>query len=408
MMIEVLDFHYRWAEEEEDRPLLHLVIIEEPEVHLHAQPQQVFINKIMAIIEGLSQKEPLFTSQMIVTTHSPHIIYESSFTPIRYFRRISNADVGNYSEVLNLSNFHETEKNTRDFLLQYMKLTHCDLFFADAAILVEGNVERLLLPLMIEKAAPQLKSCYLSILELGGAFAHLFKNLIHFLGLTTLVITDLDSVHPTPAKSLKSEEDEFVDPADFLEEDDEDDLMEAVGSGVCMVHTQNAVTSNQTLIQWLPKLTNISELLDAMADLKTIAPTEANPAKVCVAFQTRQFVTWHEEKMEMAGRTFEEAFAYENLAWCQDIKQKSLKLRVVRKKLSPPLAEVAQKIHDKVRGNNFNKTDFALALMMVELSEWKVPTYIAEGLQWLSEQLKVTDAFESLAGVASTKVEETS
>jgi hypothetical protein len=175
-----------------------------------------------------------------------------------------------------------------------------------------------------------------------------------------------------------------------------------------MVHTQNAVTSNQTLIQWLPKLTNISELLDAMADLKTIAPTEANPAKVCVAFQTRQFVTWHEEKMEMAGRTFEEAFAYENLAWCQDIKQKSLKLRVVRKKLSPPLAEVAQKIHDKVRGNNFNKTDFALALMMVELSEWKVPTYIAEGLQWLSEQLKVTDAFESLAGVASTKVEETS
>jgi hypothetical protein len=46
--------------------------------------------------------------------------------------------------------------------------------------------------------------------------------------------------------------------------------------------------------------------------------------------------------------------------------------------------------------------------MMVELSEWKVPTYIAEGLQWLSEQLKVTDAFESLAGVASTKVEETS
>ena len=49
--------------------------------------------------------------------------------------------------MLNLSDFTAAEDpDTRDFLLQYMKLTHCDLFFADAAVLVEGNVERLLLP----------------------------------------------------------------------------------------------------------------------------------------------------------------------------------------------------------------------------------------------------------------------
>ncbi len=66
--------------------------------------------------------------------------------------------------------------------------------------MVEGNVERLLLPLMINKSAPKLNSTYLSILEVGGAFAHLFKDLIEFLGLTTLIITDLDSVRPKVRK----------------------------------------------------------------------------------------------------------------------------------------------------------------------------------------------------------------
>ena len=124
--------------------------------------------------------------------------------------------------MLNLSTFCDTEKDTSDFLLQYMKLTHCDLFFADAAILVEGNVERLLLPLMIEKEAPQLKSNYLSILELGGAFAHKFKNLIHFLGLTALVITDLDSVLPKPEKGANGEDGKVAAPVEDQVEDEED------------------------------------------------------------------------------------------------------------------------------------------------------------------------------------------
>ena len=97
--------------------------------------------------------------------------------------------------MLNLSAFYEqTENPTRDFLARYLKLTHCDLFFADAAVLVEGNVERLLLPQMIAKVAPQLQSVYLSILEIGGAFGHRFRTLIEYLGITALIVTDIDSV----------------------------------------------------------------------------------------------------------------------------------------------------------------------------------------------------------------------
>jgi predicted ATP-dependent endonuclease of OLD family len=345
------------------------------------------------------------STQLIVTTHSPHIIYESRFDPIRYFRRKYNPQFGNYSDVLNLSKFYETENDTRGFLLQYMKLTHCDLFFADAAILVEGNVERLLLPLMIERVAPQLKSCYLSILELGGAFAHKFKSLIQFLGLTTLVITDLDSVHSKLVSAPKADGNNATNVTDTTEEGGEDDPMGVIGSRICMADSAGSVTANQTLIRWIPKLLNISDLLNAKADLKSPAPTETEPAKVYVAFQTRQLVTWNEEREALAGRTFEEAFAYENLAWCQDTKQKALGLQVVTNKTSPLLAEVVQKIHKRVKGGSFNKTGFALALMMSDPAEWNVPNYIVEGLHWLSDQLTtITTKPVAVAAAAGMKI----
>ena len=135
-----------------------------------------------------------YTSQLVVTTHSTHILYERGFRPIRYFRR-SRAQNVSTSDVLNLSVFYDsTDPDVRSFLERYLKLAHCDLFFADGTVLVEGNVERLLLPQMIANAAPRLQSTYLTVLEIGGAFGYRFKTLIEFLGLTTLIITDLDSV----------------------------------------------------------------------------------------------------------------------------------------------------------------------------------------------------------------------
>jgi len=58
---------------------------------------------------------------------------------------------------------------------------------------------------MIESAALRLRSSALTILEVGGAFAHRFKELMEFVGITTLVITDIDSVYPTAAEVIATD-----------------------------------------------------------------------------------------------------------------------------------------------------------------------------------------------------------
>jgi predicted ATP-dependent endonuclease of OLD family len=378
MVIEVLDFHARWTEEKEERAPLHLVIIEEPEAHLHAQLQQVFIRKILAILP--EEDASLFSTQLIVTTHSPHIIYESGFTPIRYFRRSNASGAGQTSEVLNLSDFYgKTKKETQRFLQQYMKLTHCDLFFADAVILVEGNVERLLLPLMIGKSAPRLQLSYLSVLEVGGAFAHCFKELIEFLGQTTLVITDLDSVSAKAVDALAKSEASV--------EDDED--LETVRRAVsCMAGSPDAVTSNNMLKEWLPRLTSVPELLAAKEELKIQKSTDGKRGLIRVCYQTVQKIAWKEEVAELAGRTLEESFALENLEWCQHADQKDLQLKVAPKSKVCSLEEIAEKVFKRVDGGGFKKTEFALGLMTKAPESWNVPAYIHEGLLWLSAQLE--------------------
>lgn len=304
-------------------------------------------------------------------------MYERGFQPIRYFRR-EGTGVAQASKVLNLSEFYRTTANpSRDFLERYLKLTHCDLFFADAAVLVEGNVERLVMPQMIAKAAPGLRSCYLSVLEIGGAYAHLFRTLIEFLGITTLVVTDLDSVNG-PA-----DEDEDGDAEAVEAEDGADEV--AAGS-TCTPETPDAVTSNQMLAQWLPGRNRIDELLGADAAAKTIAADEFGLGAIRVTYPCTVNIERNGEQIERAGRTLEVAFAFDNLDWTQEAANRELRLRV---RAPQNLEGLAEKLHNKVHSSSYKKTDFALALLAKDPNAWNVPHYIAEGLEWLEATLDV-------------------
>jgi hypothetical protein len=152
-----------------------------------------------------------------------------------------------------------------------------------------------------------------------------------------------------------------------------------------MVHELNAVTSNQTLIQWLPRLAAVSDLLAATPAQKVQPRADGMRALIRVAYQTSVKATWRGETKTLTGRTLEEAFALENLAWSQEKERAELRLRV---KGSAQLAvdELFKRLHKKIKSSSFNKTDFALALL-AQSPDWTVPAYIREGLEWLEEEV---------------------
>jgi predicted ATP-dependent endonuclease of OLD family len=380
MVVEILDLHARWKADMEQRAPLHLIFIEEPEGHLHAQLQQVFIRNVLELMNDAEEDGGIWKSQTVITTHSPHILHERGFKPIRYFRR-QNIDGDQTTEVLNLSEFYNKTPNERDFLQRYLKLTHCDLFFADAAILVEGNVERLLLPVMIEQEASSLRSACLSILEVGGAFGHRFRSLIEFLGLIALVITDLDSVEPV---AVAAEDGDDVTEFEVPNAEEGQQAVKKSGTA-CLPSVRNALTSNQTLIQWLPKRQTVAELLAATEAEKLQQAQGGNGFKVRVAFQLQTEVTWNNQTANLCGRTLEEAFGLENAVWSQDDAQRHVGLKLRGNPASP--ADLAAGLHKRVSGKSFDKTKFALGVLTELPQSWRVPLYIKEGLKWLANEV---------------------
>ena len=74
-------------------PPLHLVLIEEPEAHLHTQVQQVFIRQAYKVLRKHSDlgASKALKTQLVVSTHSSHIAHECDFDHLRYFRRLPAA-----------------------------------------------------------------------------------------------------------------------------------------------------------------------------------------------------------------------------------------------------------------------------------------------------------------------------
>ena len=337
--------------------LLHIVLIEEPEAHLHAQVQQVFIKKAYGVLRAQSRlKEGPFSTQLIVSTHSSHIAHELDFTCLRHFRRepaTKKSEVP-IARVVNLSKTFGGQDETSKFATRYLRATHCDLFFADAAILVEGSAERMLVPHFIRSKFPKLYQSHISLLEIGGAHAHRLKPLLETLGLLSLIITDLDSVEANGTSKVRPER----------------------GKG----HR----SGNTTVKDWVPKKESLDDLLDLADGAK-----ETADHLVRVAYQCPVMVKYTKNKAEEEALpyTFEDSLALMNLELFRGYKDpigllKKLKTAMEKKTLEEAHVEMFSNLQ---KGS---KAEMALELLyLTDPEQVTPPVYISDGLRWLEKAL---------------------
>lgn len=338
---------------------LHLVLIEEPEAHLHAQVQQVFIRKAYDTLRNHDnlKENTRFSTQLVISTHSSYIAHEIDFTSLRYFKRELSNSKGKVttSKVVNLSKTFGKQDDTTKFAIRYLKTTHCDLFFADAAILVEGPAERMLVPHFI-KHDSQLFNSYVSILEIGGSHAHRLQPLIESLGIITLVITDIDSIDPANTRSKTQPE-----------------------------TNKNYETGNDTLKTWWPKEKSLDKLLtlDSTAKNDTSFPVK-------VAFQTPISVPQKATNVTVYPYTFEDSLVMQNRESFEKITKGSGLLKgMVEASKKTDIKESATAMYDAITKTGAKKAEFALELLFFEDPKTlTTPSYIKDGLDWLEIQLK--------------------
>ena len=300
---------------------------------------------------------------MIVSSHSSYIAHEAGFDKLCYFKRkpATNTTEVPYAEVVDLSMVFgvSTKKtpvdeveNTKKFVSRYLKTTHCDLFFANGIILVEGAAERMLIPHFISHKYPEsLNQSYISILEVGGAHAQRLKPLIEALGLPTLVVPDTDATF------------------------NGDKIWPQRGKGYKF--------GSDALKDWF----HLSgKTLDEVLDLPDIQKIKGN---VRVAYQCGIQVDYNNDgkSQEAIPYTFEDAIALTNLNVFKKLTSSTGMVKKMHKAtLEDDLDKCSEKLYEALDGT---KAKMALDLLYdVDPDDLKIPKYVKQGLDWLDNELE--------------------
>jgi len=153
--------------------IFNVLLVEEPEAHLHPQYQNTFfgyLNKLQD--KGL---------QIFMTSHSPTITAKSDLKNITILQK-QNHQI----KALSFANLGEDDFSitNRKHLRKFLDTTKSQMFFASGVILVEGIVEAILIPILSKKFLKpksfDLEKEGVELVNIGGVafehFAKLFNN----------------------------------------------------------------------------------------------------------------------------------------------------------------------------------------------------------------------------------------
>jgi predicted ATP-dependent endonuclease of OLD family len=392
---------------------INLLFIEEPEAHTHPQMQSVFIKNIKHLVgkvvrnrEGVER--PL---QTLVSTHSSHIVADSNFDDIKYFQKINGQTRSRNLRELEEKYANTSRKGHYKFLKQYLTLNRSQLFFADKAILVEGDTERILLPAMMRKldqkdeaaawtagiSAPlALLSQNITIVEVG-AHSHIYELFLDFIGVKTLIITDIDSV----------KEKELLDEAGNVR-------INADGSAkkVRIAHAIEGAThtSNYSLQHYHGGDAELDYYLGLEFNQKTLRK-DADTGAWSAHLDGKLLCVYQISESNNVGtsyhaRSFEDAFFHLNRAFVEDVTVRvdetvgfpSLKKRELKKYIGEQINSYQMAVDGITK-----KPSFAIEILLnsassivsvitpneeskafdFEFDNWITPRYIEEGLKWI-------------------------
>ena len=160
-------------------PSLCVLAFEEPESHLAPH----YSGRVARLINELAAAP---VGQAVITTHSPSFMRRMDPGTVRYFR-LSQKGTCEVRRLILPSDPAEEEKYVR-----LAVMAHPELYFAKAVVLVEGDSEEIVIPLLLEVHGLAVDPSFISVVPLAGRYVNHFWRLLAELGIPHVTLLDYD------------------------------------------------------------------------------------------------------------------------------------------------------------------------------------------------------------------------
>ena len=157
--------------------LFPLLLIEEPEAHLHPSLQYKLLKYIRARVERTNDSRQVF-----LTSHSTHITSASELDSI-ICMGAPTKDLGvrvSYPGRVFANN--PEGRASKKYVERFLDATKSNMLFAKGVIFVEGIAEQLLIPCLAEYIGAPLEEKHVAVIAVGGST---FKHFLPIFGATT-------------------------------------------------------------------------------------------------------------------------------------------------------------------------------------------------------------------------------
>lgn len=170
-----------------------ILLVDEPELHLHRKWQSQLLNLLLDIASKNS-------TQLIIVTHSPHFIRGDMLSSlIRIYRdngesRVALADTKTLSKA-----------KQKDIFMFISASNNEKVFFADKVVLVEGNVDRIIFESILYKTQVSSRNDVVEVVEVFGKDNFVkFQLFLKAWKIKHFIIADNDYLFFCGSKKVKS------------------------------------------------------------------------------------------------------------------------------------------------------------------------------------------------------------
>ncbi|MDY0288952.1 MAG: AAA family ATPase [Sphaerochaeta sp.] len=170
--------------------ILNIMVIEEPEAHIHTHIQKTLFNSLQVTRDY---------TQVIMSTHSTHLSEVADIEKVNVMKNSGQRTIV-MKPTTGLSEFGATEFNNKNFitsLTRYLDAKRSVLLFSKGVLLVEGDGEEILIPALIKAAlGVSLDELGVGLINIGSVA---FENIACIFDKTRIqrncaIITDSDAV----------------------------------------------------------------------------------------------------------------------------------------------------------------------------------------------------------------------